>query len=37
MTGEIEKQHIWSLLLDIVHSVSRGTFLTAKHTLLGMK
>ena len=36
-TGEIVKQHIWSFSQDIVYSISRGTFFTAKHTLLGMK
>ena len=36
-TGEMVKQHIWSFSQDIVYSISRGTFFTAKHTLLGMK
>ena len=36
-TGEMAKQHIWSFSQDIAYSISRGTFFTAKHTLLGMK
>ena len=36
-TGEMVKQHIWSFSQDIAYSISRGTFFTAKHTLLGMK
>ena len=36
-TGKMVNQHIWSFSQDIVYSISRGTFFTAKHTLLGMK
>ena len=36
-TGEMVKQHIWSFSQDIVYSIFRGTFFTAKHILLGTK
>ena len=35
-TGEMVKQHIWSFSQDIVYSISRGTFFTAKHTWLSI-
>ena len=36
-TGEMVKLDICSFSQDIVYSISRRTFFTAKHTLLGMK
>ena len=33
--GIAVQQYIWSISQDLVHAVSRGKFLTEKHTLLG--